>query len=112
MKLAKLSSSLLATSHVIRVRKSVRNTVSAKRVNVRRLVLELEAEHAVELHRAIEIAHAYADVVDCRDVDALQFSSLKPIAFTILPHFVCSDSTYRAYSCGEEGEATPPTLAN
>src|SRR5205085_8114552 len=76
------------------------------------LVLELEAEHGVELHRAIEILHAHADVVDRRDVDAFQFSSLKPIAFTILPHFACSDSTYCAYSCGELGAATPPTLAN
>src|SRR5579859_1036875 len=79
---------------------------------VRRLVLELEAEHAVELHGALEIAHAHADVVDRGDVDALQFSSLKPIALTILPHLACSLSTNCVYSCGELGDATPPTFAN
>src|SRR5258706_4065348 len=76
------------------------------------LVLELEAEHAVELHGAIKIAHAHADMVHRGDIDAFQFSSLKPMALTILPHFACSLSTNCAYSCGELGDATPPTLAN
>src|SRR6478736_1957445 len=76
------------------------------------LVLELEAEHGVELHRAIEILHAHADVVDRRDVNALQFSSLKPIAWTILLHFACSAARNFAYSCGVLGAATPLTLAN
>src|SRR5256885_12584168 len=79
---------------------------------VRRLVLELEAEHAVELHRAIEIAHPHTDVVDRGNVDALQFSSLKPMALTILLHFACSAARKPAYSCGVPGEATPLTLAN